>query len=409
MNDLRSLLAHRIGGHHFGEKDDGYKFAAIKAAKVRAQLRHQGTQLLDFGIGEPDIGADEAVCRALAVEALDPRNRGYADNGCVEFLDAVGVFMQKIFGVTLDARTQILHSMGTKSALAILAGTLINPGDVALTTTPGYPVFGNHVRFYGGEEYVLPLLRERQFLPQLDNIPQHILQRAKVLLLNYPNNPTGAVASEVFFREVIAFAKKNNIIILHDAAYAALTFDDCPSLSILTIPGASECTLELHSCSKAFNMTGWRLGWVCGSECLVKAYGFMKNHTDSGQFLAMQRAAIKALEKPEICREAVHRYQRRLKALVEVLTRHGWRAELPRSGFFLYVDAPQFVTDAKGQKTTFQTAQMCSDWLIEHLMISTVPWDEAGRHVRFSATFGAEMSTLAALDERLGQCVFHFA
>ncbi len=215
--------------------------------------------------------------------------------------------MQNVCNVPgIDPATHIVHSIGTKAALSILPATLINPGDVALMTTPGYPVFGTHAQYYGGEVVNLPLLEKNNFLPDLATIPAEKLRRAKALVLNYPNNPTGASATPEFFAMVVDFAKKNNLIVIHDAAYAALVFEGKP-LSFLATPGAMDVGIELHSMSKGFNMTGWRLGFVAGNPLLVRAYGDVKDNTDSGQFLAIQEACRLRPRPPRDHRN--HRHQ----------------------------------------------------------------------------------------------------
>src|SRR5208337_1122178 len=219
-------------------------------------------------------------------------------------------------------------------------GALINPGDYVLMTTPGYPVFGTHAKYYGGHVHNLPLVETNCFLPNLDNIPKDILSRAKVLVLNYPNNPTGASATPEFFARVVAFARRNNLVVIHDAAYAALVFEGQP-LSFLATPGAREVGIELHSTSKTFNMTGWRCGFVAGNELLVKAYGDVKDNTDSGQFLAIQHAAAYSFDHPEITEKIAVKYSRRMDALVAVLAKAGFQARKPRGSFFLYVRAPK--------------------------------------------------------------------
>ncbi len=212
----------------------------------------------------------------------------------------------------------MIHSIGSKAALSILPAAFINPGDYVLMTTPGYPVFGTHSKYYGGLVHNLPLTEANNFLPDLDSIPAEVLAKAKVLVINYPNNPTGASATPEFFAQVVDFAQRNNLVVIHDAAYAALVFEGKP-LSFLATPGAKEVGIELHSTSKSFNMTGWRCGFVAGNELLVKAYGDVKDNTDSGQFLAIQHAAAYCFDHPEITEKIAAKYSRRMDALVQVL------------------------------------------------------------------------------------------
>jgi LL-diaminopimelate aminotransferase len=300
---------------------------------------------------------------------------------------AAARYMKEVFNITADPETEIVHSIGSKAALSILPAALIDPGDVVLMTTPGYPVFGTHATYYGGKVHALPLTKENRFLPRLDTIPRDILDKTKVLVLNYPNNPTGASATPEFFRQVVDFAKKEEIVVIHDAAYTALIFEGQP-LSFLSIPGAKDVGLELHSVSKAFNMTGWRCGFVVGHPLLVKAYADVKDNTDSGQFLAIQHACATALENPQITRDTSAKYSRRMDGLVKILQNAGFPAEKPAGSFFLYTQAPKSATGAK--EVAFANGEAFSKWLIEEQLVSTVPWDEAGACVRFSATFSAQ-------------------
>jgi LL-diaminopimelate aminotransferase len=279
-------------------------------------------------------------------------------------------------------------------------------------TTPGYPVFGTHAKYYGGLVHNLPLTAENKFLPDLDNIPADVLKKAKVLVINYPNNPTGASATPEFFAEVVKFAQNNNIVVVHDAAYAALVFEGKP-LSFLATPGARDVGIELHSCSKTFNMTGWRIGFVAGNELLVKAYGDVKDNTDSGQFLAVQHAAAYCFDHPEITEKISAKYSRRMDALVHVLKQAGFHATKPKGSFFLYVKAPKAAVKKDGSRIEFKTGEDISQWLITEKLISTVPWDDAGNYLRFSVTFVArdeadEKRVLAEISRRLGDVKFEF-
>ena len=235
----------------------------------------------------------------MADEINKPQNRGYADNGIAAFKEAVARFMAREFNVELDPATEINHCIGTKTALAMLPAAFIDPGDVTLMTVPGYPVAGTHTKYYGGEVYRLPLRAENDFLPDLDAIPADIRRRAKLLVLNYPNSPTGQVATQEFYEKVVEFALANQIVVIQDAAHLMLSYEGRP-LSFLEVPGAREVGVEVHSMSKGWHMIGWRLGWVCGHERIVRAFADVKDNCDSGQFIAIQKAAIAALDDPEI-------------------------------------------------------------------------------------------------------------
>jgi LL-diaminopimelate aminotransferase len=410
---LQELFAERIGGRQYGQAHAIYKFEKIKRAKRAALAAHPGAEIIDLGIGEPDEMAFPEVVEMLCTEARKPGNRGYADNGDAVLKQAAARYLERVCGVKgINPETEVIHSIGSKAALSILPAALINPGDYVLMTTPGYPVFGTHAKYYGGRVHNLPLTAANQFLPNLDSVPGEVLSRAKVLVLNYPNNPTGASATPEFFARAVAFAKKNHLVIVHDAAYAALVFEGKP-LSFLATPGAKDIGLELHSSSKTFNMTGWRCGFVAGNELLVRAYGDLKDNTDSGQFLAIQHAAAYGFDHPEITETIAAKYSRRMTALVELLAGAGFEAQKPQGSFFLYVKAPQAAVKAEGMSIEFQSAEDASQWLISEKLISTVPWDDAGAYLRFSVTFAAknqadEGRILGELARRLGDVRFEF-
>jgi len=406
---IQSLFADRIGGSMFGKDTKIYKFEKIKRAKRAAMAAHPGVELIDLGVGEPDEMAFPGVVGKLQKEAEKPENRGYADNGVQEFKDAATRYLAKVFGVKgIDPQTEVLHGIGSKPVLAMFPSVFINPGDVTLMTAPGYPVMATHTRWSGGSVHILPLTEENGFLPDLDAIPADVRAKAKLLYLNYPNNPTGAGATRAFFQKVVQFAKENNIIVVHDAAYAALMYGSKP-LSFLSVPGAKDVGVEIHSLSKAFNMTGWRLAFVAGSSRVIAGYGMVKDNYDSGQFKAIQQAGVYALDHPEITDKIAAKYERRLKSLVETLRGMGFKAKMPAGTFYLYVKMPKGV---KGGRR-FANAEEFSEFLITEKLISTVPWDDAGAYIRFSATFEAkgkadEKRVLAEFNKRMADLRFEF-
>jgi LL-diaminopimelate aminotransferase len=410
---IQNLFAERIGGRQYGKSNAIYKFEKIKRAKRAAIAKHPGAEIIDMGVGEPDEMAYPEVVDKLCAEARKPENRGYADNGDAVLKQAAARYLERVCGVQgINPETEVLHSIGSKAALSILPAALINPGDYALMTTPGYPVFGTHARYYGGLVHNLPLTEASGFLPDLESVPADVLKKAKVLVINYPNNPTGASATPEFFAKVVAFARQNRLVVIHDAAYAALVFEGRP-LSFLAMPGAKEVGLELHSASKSFNMTGWRCGFVAGNELLVKAYGDIKDNTDSGQFLAIQHAAAHGFDHPEITEQIAAKYSRRMDALVQVLTKAGFNARKPKGSFFLYVKAPTAAIQHDGSRVAFHNAEEVSQWLITEKLISTVPWDDAGAYLRFSVTFVAknpadEARIPGEIAQRLGDVRFEF-
>jgi LL-diaminopimelate aminotransferase len=287
---IQKLFADRIGGQNFGKDDTVYKFEKIKRAKRAALAENPNLEMIDMGVGEPDWPADPLVVAELAKQAAIPSNRGYTDNGIMEFRESAIAYMKEVFGVEgLDPAIHVNHSIGSKPALAMLPAVFINPGDVTLITVPGYPITGTHTGFLGGEV----------FLPDLDAVPADVLQKAKLLYLNYPNNPTGATATVKFYEKVVEFARANSLVVIQDAAYSALVYGRKP-LSFLSVEGAMDVGIEIHSLSKAFNMTGWRLAFVVGNPLVVAGFASIKDNNDSGQFAAIQRAGVVALANPAI-------------------------------------------------------------------------------------------------------------
>mgnify|MGYP003982977071 FL=1 len=406
---IQKLFAERLGGNTFGKDTKIYKFEKIKRAKRAAMEANPTKELFDLGVGEPDEMAFPEVIKTLQLEAEKPENRGYTDNGIQEFKDAAVKYMENVFGVQgLDSSKHVNHTIGSKPALAMLPSIFINPGDITLITVPGYPVMGTHTQYLGGEVVQLPLTKENNFLPDLKSITEDVAKRAKLLYINYPNNPTGANATRSFYEEVVEFAKKNDVVVIQDAAYAALNFDE-KLTSFLSVPGAMDVGVELHSLSKSYNMTGWRIAFVVGNELIVKGVAHVKDNIDSGQFAAIQKSAVYALEHPEITKAILNKYRRRLSNLVEALNSAGFDAHMSGGSFFLYVEAPKGI---KGGKR-FKTGEEFSQYLIKEMMISTVPWDDVGHFTRFSATFAAkgveeETRIINEIKNRLSSVEFEF-
>ena len=409
---IQNLFAERIGGINYGKSTAIYKFEKIKRAKAAAKKAKPDVALIDLGVGEPDEMAFPQVVKALQVEAAKPENRGYADNGGVDLRLAGARYLKNLFNVTIDPETEILHSIGSKAALSLLPACFINPGDVVLMTVPGYPVFGTHAKYYGGVVHNIKLTAENHFLPDLKSIPADVLAKAKVLVLNYPNNPTGACATLRFYEEVVAFAKKHNLIVIQDAAYGSLHFGT-EQVSILQVPGAKDVAVELHSLSKSHNMTGWRIGFVAGNSLIVRAYGDVKDNSDSGQFLGIQKAGVAGLDDVSIPRAIAAKYSRRMDKLVGVLAKLGFQVRKPGGGFFLYMPAPKSATGPTGT-VQFDSGEAFSQWMISEHLISTVPWDDCGSFVRFSVTFvsekgeAGEAEVIAEVERRLTPWKFNF-
>ena len=380
---FQTLFAARIGGAAYGKGTEIYKFEKIKRAKRQALAEHPERRLLDFGIGENDDLAAEGVRARLKVEVDRVENRGYADNGIAAYKEAAAAFMARQFGVTLDPVTEVCHCIGSKPAYAMLPACFIDPGDVTLMTVPGYPVAGTYTRYFGGEVHRLPLLAENGFFPDLAGIPADVAKRAKLLVLNYPNSPTGAVATREFYKTAIDFAHTHQVVVVVDAAHILLSYD-APPLSFLEIDGAKEVGVEVHSMSKGFNMIGWRMGFVAGHPTIVQAYADVKDNSDSGQFMAVQLAAAHALGDPSIPTAIRAKYRRRLQKLVAALNAVGFTAAMPGGTYFLYVKSPKGAGDL-----TFANGEEASQYLIRDQSVCCVPWDDAGHYLRFSVTYTA--------------------
>ncbi len=407
---IQQLFADRIGGAQFGKDTQIYKFEKIKRAKRAAMEAKPDMELIDMGVGEPDWMAEPEVVEVLYKEAQKWENRGYTDNGIQAFKNAAAKYMDRVFGASgLDPNTEINHGIGSKPVIALLPLAFINPSDITIMTTPGYPLLGSTTKDLGGEVVNLPLLEENGFLPDLDTLTNDQKKRAKLLYLNYPNNPTGAVATEDFYKKVITFARENDIVVVSDEAYAALVFDGEKPLSFLSVDGAKEVGVAIQSISKAFNMTGWRLAFIAGNERVVKAFATVKDNNDSGQFAAIQMAGVYCLEHPEITEKTCEKYSRRHTKLTAALQKAGFKIEKPKGTFYLYAKAP------KGTKSgeTFNSGEDFSQYMIREQLISTVPWDDAGNYVRFSVTFVAkdeadEDRVIDEIGKRLAACELVF-
>ena len=405
---IQKLFAERIGGENYGKSTAIYKFEKIKRAKRSALADFPDRSLIDFGIGENDEMAPEPVRKAMVAEVNKLENRGYADNGISEYQEAAARYLKRNFGVELDPATQICHSIGSKPAYALLPTAFINPGDVTLFTVPGYPVASTWTKYLGGTVHNLPLLPENDFFPDLDGIPAEVLAKAKILVINYPNSPSGKVATRAFYEKVVAFAKKNNIIVVQDAAHLPFTHGEKP-LSFLEIPGAIDVGVEVHSMSKGWHMIGWRLGFVAGNALIVKAYGDVKDNTDSGQFKATQKAAAAALDDDSLWQAAQKKYERRMELLVAELRKLGFTLNVPEGTYFLYAKAPKGIVGG----ADFENAEAASQWFIREKSVVTVPFDDVGPHLRFSVTYEApteadEKAYMATFAARMAGSTFRF-
>ena len=371
-----------------------YLFAEIDRRKREALAR--GVDLIDLGIGDPDIPTPSAVIERLIESASKPVNHRYpSSSGLAEFRQAVADWYQKRFNVKLDPGKEIVSLIGSKEGIGNMAVAFVNPGDVVLVASPCYPVYHIGTAFNGGKNYFLPLKKENHFLPELDSIPAEVAKQAKLLWINYPNNPTAAVADKDFFKRVVDFANEYNIIVCHDAAYTEMGYDGYRPMSFLEVEGAKEVGIEFHSLSKTFNMTGWRIGMAVGNADLVGGLAQAKSNLDSGIFQAIQEAGIKALELGDKIVEASRKiYQERRDILVGGLRAVGLECEKPRATFYVWVSTPGRLSSAEF------TAK-----LLEEAGVVTTPgngFGEAGEgYVRF--TVCVDKSKLKEVAERIRQ------
>ncbi|MCJ7705366.1 MAG: LL-diaminopimelate aminotransferase [Desulfobacterales bacterium] len=374
-----------------------YLFAEIDRKKE--EMRKKGMDLIDLGIGDPDLPTPQPIIERLKKASEDPGKQQYPTyEGMIEFRTAAAQWFERRFGITFDPKTEVLTLIGSKEGIAHIPLAFVNPGDYVLVPSPGYPVYRVATLLAGGTPYFLPLLKENGFLPKLSEIPKEVAERSKLLFINYPNNPTSAIAEKPFFEEVIAFARRYGIIVCHDAAYSELAFDGYRPLSFFEVEGAKEVGIEFHSLSKTFNMTGWRIGFAMGNPEIVSGLGRVKTNIDSGLFQAIQEAGIEALNHfdtpiPNIIRI----YEGRRDVMVKGLREMGLEVDLPRATFYLWIRVPQGYTSAQ-----FATL------LIEQAGIVATPgngFGEAGEgYIRMTLTVGE--SRLKEAIERLKKINF---
>ena len=324
-----------------------YLFKEIDRKK--SEVRARGVDIIDLGIGDPDLPTPPHIIEALKKAAEDPGNHRYPSySGMGDFKEAVAKWYQERFGVELDPDTEVVSLIGSKEGIAHFPLAFVNPGDVALVPAPAYPVYHIATMFAGGESYFMPLLSENRFLPDLNAIPDKITSRARIMFINYPNNPTSAVADLEFFRKVVEFARNNNILVCHDAAYTEMAFDGYRPPSFLAADGAKEVGIEFHSLSKTYNMTGWRIGFAVGNREAIDGLGAIKSNIDSGVFQAVQMAGIEAIRGDQSCvRDMVQVYSRRRDLMVKGLQDVGFEVESPRATFYLWIKVPEGYTSAE--------------------------------------------------------------
>jgi len=345
-----------------------YLFAELDRKKE--EVRARGVDIIDLGVGDPDRPTPKHIVNRMKRETAVPANHQYPSyEGLLSFRSAAANWYRQRFGVSLDPSSEVVTLIGSKEGIAHFPLAFVNPGDGVLVPDPGYPVYHIATMFAGGRSHFMPLLRENGFLPDLDRVPRPVLAKAKILFLNYPNNPTSAVADRKFYRKVLGFAEEHDLIVAHDVAYTEIYFDAKKPMSILELPGAKKRCIEFHSLSKTYNMTGWRIGFAVGNPELVAGIGKVKTNVDSGVFQAVQGAGIEALTSGDEITDAIRRtYRERRDILVPGLRALGLDPVEPRATFYVWIPVP------KG----YSSASFCSH-LLEEAGIVTTPGNGFGK------------------------------
>jgi len=366
-----------------------YLFAAIDEMKQKAIAR--GVDIINLGIGDPDLPTPTPIIERLKQAAADPKNHQYPSyEGLLPFRQAVANWYQRRFGVTLDPRSEVLGLIGSKEGIGHVPLAFVDPGDIVLVPSPGYPVFPVGAIFAGGIPHLMPLLKQNGFLPDLNAIPKDVAKRAKLMFLNSPNNPTSVVAGKDFFDRVVAFALEHQIIVCHDAAYSEIYYDGRRPPSFLEVGGAKDVGIEFHSLSKTFNMTGWRIGFAVGNKRILAGLGKVKSNLDSGIFQAVQEAGITAIQSDDQLTDGLRKlYQERRDVLVPGLKKLGLDVDTPPAAFYVWIAVP------KGYTSTAFTAH-----LLEKAGIVTTPGNGFG-----AAGEGYIRMTLTTPKERLAEVV----
>ena len=366
-----------------------YLFAAIDEMKQKAIAR--GVDIIHLGIGDPDLPTPTPIIERLKQAAADPKNHQYPSyEGLLPFRQAVANWYQRRFGVTLDPRSEVLGLIGSKEGIGHVPLAFVDPGDIVLVPSPGYPVFPVGAIFAGGIPHLMPLLKQNGFLPDLNAIPKDVAKRAKLMFLNSPNNPTSVVADKDFFDRVVAFALEHQIIVCHDAAYSEIYYDGRRPPSFLEVEGAKDVGIEFHSLSKTFNMTGWRIGFAVGNKQILAGLGKVKSNLDSGIFQAVQEAGITAIQSDDQLTDGLRKlYQERRDVLVPGLKKLGLDVDMPPAAFYVWIAVP------KGYNSTAFTAH-----LLEKAGIVTTPGNGFG-----AAGEGYIRMTLTTPKERLTEVV----
>jgi LL-diaminopimelate aminotransferase len=326
--------------------------------RLKAEVQAKGVDVIDLGVGDPDLPTPPHIVEALREAVKDPSTHRYPSySGMNDFRDCVARWYERRFGVKLEPSREVITLIGSKEGIAHIPLAFINPGDIVLVPSPAYPVYHAGTVLAGGKSYFMPLTADRNFLPDLDAIPPSVAQQAKMMFINYPNNPTGATAEAEFFEKVVAFAKKYEITVCHDAAYSEMSFDGYRPMSFLEVKGAKDVGIEFHSLSKTYNMTGWRLGFAVGNAEVIGGLGQVKSNIDSGAFNAVQKAGIVALEGDQSCvREMQRIYQERRDVLIEGLRSVGLSPFVPKATFYVWCPVPERTTSTGFAMTLLKEA-----------------------------------------------------
>lgn len=374
-----------------------YLFAAIDEMKRKAIER--GVDIINLGVGDPDLPTPRPIIERLQRAAENPQYHQYPSyEGMLSFRQAVAGWYKRRFNVSLDPRSEVLTLIGSKEGIGHVPLAFVNPGDIVLVPSPGYPVYPVATSFAGGTPHIMPLIKKNGFLPDLDIIPADIARRAKLMFLNSPNNPTSAVMTTSYFKRVVDFAREHRILVCHDAAYSEIFFDGKRPASFLEVEGAKDVGIEFHSLSKTFNMTGWRIGFAVGNRAAVAGLGKVKSNLDSGVFQAIQEAGIAALQLDEQLTAGLRTtYQERRDVIVPDLQKLGLEVEMPTAAFYVWIGVP------KGYTSSSFTAH-----LLERAGIVTTPGNGFGEpgegYVRMTITTSKER--LAEAAERIRKAGF---
>ena len=335
-----------------------YLFLEIDKAKRKA--REEGRDIIDLGVGDPDQPTPAHIIEKLYQASRDPATHRYAlDQGMPVLRQAIANWYKGRFNVGLNPETEILPLIGSKEGIANFPLAFLNEGDYSLVPDPSYPPYKGGTILAGGKPYLLPLNQANAFLPVLKKIPAQIRKKAKLLYINYPNNPTASTCEKEFYREVVEFASKNKIIVISDLAYSEIAYDGYRPSSFLEVDGSQEIGIEFHSLSKTYNMTGWRIGWACGNAKLISALAKIKSNIDSGIFSAIQLAGVAALEGPQQhIRETCRLYQERRDTLIQGLNSLGWPVTSPKATFYVWLKIPKKIDSIKFSKLLLEKADI---------------------------------------------------